>query len=1199
MATKSYNRRINLYINGKEVKNDIVSIKKEMFKLVNEQARMTRGSDEYLAHAKKIQALSGILKKHRNDLNQTGQSWLSLKKVANGFNNYFGLITAFVASFTGVILGFRKAADAANQFEERLDNLSALTGLTGKELEWLGQNAKDSSVKITENGVRIKQAATDIVDAYTKVGSKRPELLKNKEALAAVTEDAILLSEAAKTKLEPAVNALTTSLNQFNDPASQSRRHINAIAAGSKVGAADVPYLTVAMEKMGTTFALMGGKVEGAVGIIEAIAPKFAKAELAGNSLDKLMLKMKAKGIGYKDGVFDMNRALEELAARYKKGELASSIFGDEHAKMAEVLVSNRADIIKYTKAVTGSNIAIEQATINTDNNSAKLAQAKNKLSLLTIEIGEKFSPAIVMSTNAFTYFLKALIGSVAWFKTWKGVIIPTVIAIVSYATAIKLATIWQNRNNVASLAGIAVQKIKLLLTEANFAATNLWAAAQMLLTGNIKGATQAMRVFNATIKLNPIGALVAIILAAGAALYYYIKQTNNLSSQTKKLSEDFKALQKINEEFKKEDETLNKLIATYDKLKKKKSLTKDEQLKLNNAIRKIEKIIPGIITDFDDYGNAISINKGKIEEAREAHRLLNMEMQKKVINNLADAMKDDIYETSRLTFNIDRLTKSIKKKVEIGYGESEYALKEKKRRAEEIIQRNELNKEIDAGVLKLKALGLTEQEISEKTGIAMEKLKQKLKPDPSENKGPDLMEMPVISLEDDNWEKELDKMVLKAIEQEEKFAEKLKDIRRKMDLSEMTDDAKEIQQMEWKYQELFASAKEYEIDTTELEKLHKEEREKLEEKHANAKLKAKQEAQKKLEEFYMTAYEKERMDKINQYQKLIKMAEDNGIETTEMYQKLKDELDTIMNGGEQTGFFGMNEDELASFMDKFDEVIAYAESFSSALGGVFDIAANKDQQRLQKEKKLAADRKKILKDQLDKGVIDQETYSKKVEIIDDEIDKKQKEMAIKQAKRDKVKGLLDVGINTAVGIMKAVSASPLTGGMPWTAIIGALGAIEAAAIMSAPLPEFAVGGFTAGARAYIAGEAGTEWIASNKMVNDPTTGPVINQLEMIRKGLAPKSSLASPDFLSMTGMPMFAAGGYSGTPVNNNYYSTSSKSDRVDEMLALMAEQTEETRKLNRFLSDPNNRKAILSYDLLKDAESEMDELRQVGSLG
>ena len=52
MAT-SYNRRINLYINGQQVTNDIASIRAEMNRLVNAQSRMEIGSREYVAQMQK------------------------------------------------------------------------------------------------------------------------------------------------------------------------------------------------------------------------------------------------------------------------------------------------------------------------------------------------------------------------------------------------------------------------------------------------------------------------------------------------------------------------------------------------------------------------------------------------------------------------------------------------------------------------------------------------------------------------------------------------------------------------------------------------------------------------------------------------------------------------------------------------------------------------------------------------------------------------------------------------------------------------------------------------------------------------------------------------------------------------------------------------------------------------------------------
>lgn len=73
-------------------------------------------------------------------------------------------------------------------------------------------------------------------------------------------------------------------------------------------------------------------------------------------------------------------------------------------------------------------------------------------------------------------------------------------------------------------------------------------------------------------------------------------------------------------------------------------------------------------------------------------------------------------------------------------------------------------------------------------------------------------------------------------------------------------------------------------------------------------------------------------------------------------------------------------------------------------------------------------------------------------------LERKKRQVQIKEAEFDRAKGILDVGINTGVGIMKAVADFPETGGMPWVAIIAAMGAAQLAGILAKPIPKFEAG---------------------------------------------------------------------------------------------------------------------------------------------
>ena len=72
-------RRVTIYINDKEVENNIKSIKKEMYKLTSQQAKMTIGSKEYIRTGQEIKRLDKIIRNHRESIRNTGGAWQKLK----------------------------------------------------------------------------------------------------------------------------------------------------------------------------------------------------------------------------------------------------------------------------------------------------------------------------------------------------------------------------------------------------------------------------------------------------------------------------------------------------------------------------------------------------------------------------------------------------------------------------------------------------------------------------------------------------------------------------------------------------------------------------------------------------------------------------------------------------------------------------------------------------------------------------------------------------------------------------------------------------------------------------------------------------------------------------------------------------------------------------------------------------------------
>lgn len=1192
MAKNStYTRRINLYINGKEVKNDVKSITAEMRKLITAQSKMTIGSKEYVAAGKKIQALNAVLKQHKADLYQTASGWGQLGSAADKFNKYFGMLSAGIASLTGVVFGFRKAAEAYNNFEERLSNLSALTGLEGDDLDWLGEEAKKSSVKVTEAGIKIKQGASDILDAYTMVGSQRPELLKNKEALAQVTENAIILSEAAKSKLEPATEALTNTMNQFNLSANDSGKVINILAAGSKEGAANVPYLSQAIEKMGTTFALMGGDVEQAVGMIEAVAPKFKKAELAGNSLDKVLLKMKTKQIGYKDGVFDINQALLELEARFKNGESATSIFGEEHAKMVEVLVQARTEVNRYTEAVTGTSVAEEQARKNTNNRAAELAQAKNRVQLLAIELGEKLSPAMTKSVLGFSALLKVAIKLPQIIKENQTLLIAMTGALLAYNVGLIKSTALSIKKNVADLTSVAIKKSQIIGLQAYIAMSGKATAAQKRYIAIQKASNKAM-------SINPISAVIVGITALYLAIKTYdkynadsIRRDREKAAAVKSLSEVNSGLKDIYNGIAKEIQDINKSSVQEKKdlkeriisninltkvLLKRKKATRDalyednEQLSTMQSIwNTIKRSMAMQIGAGENYNDAVSrleditkqAEKLKKENADKA--VAEMDAQMKELNKSLEVFKGQLNETNQI---LD--AESLGDKIGI----------ETLANLEEKLSKYQL-------ALKHAAKGGEDYLRIQQKIAAVQKEMDKFAPSATN------------TADDKDGEKKAKDLANKKEQAEKNLADAVLKIRRQLHLDTLSSEAKELQAIKDKYADLYNIAVEYGIDTSELEDLQNKEIEAKQVEHNQKRATLRKEIEEKLAQMYMSDFEREKQAKIKQYEELLKLAEENGLATLEYYQMMQEELELIRNSEEPRDIFGMTQEDWDKLMENFDLAMAAIDQIGSAWGSINQIQNNKENQQLQAYEKNTQKKKDLLTDQLNKGLISQTQYNTQTAKLDTDLDKKKQDIAIKQAKRDKAMKIFQATISTAAAIIGMLDNPGGYPGLALAAAAGITGALQIAAIASEPLPAYATGGFTNGDKIYRAGEEGTEWIASNSMVNDPYTGPVIAALEAVRKGKAPASMFGgvTPDFAAMQEVKAFAKGGYSdrssapviNVPSNDN----SVLIERIDILI-------NENRQLRTYLSDPNNRRAYINnYDL--DEKFKEDEERvSIGSI-
>lgn len=569
-------------------------------------------------------------------------------------------------------------------------------------------------------------------------------------------------------------------------------------------------------------------------------------------------------------------------------------------------------------------------------------------------------------------------------------------------------------------------------------------------------------------------------------------------------------------------------LLHRHDELKGKATLNKDEQKELDTIIAKIAETIPLAVTQFDEYGKAMDINTSKGRD------FLRMEEQKLELMN-KDALtarrleliaySNEVAHLQSVLQNRDAdgdLFKTIKIKQD-GIGErSTYIFKDVKLTNEEIIQ---LNKNLQD--TKDKQLG-TFAIINELTGKMVET--GKAAKDEIKTTGDTLTAEQAAAAE-------------KAADEWAKFLEKLKELERNQELDRFTGIAKELEITKDKYEKLRAEAKKNKDAIKRINALELEENFQLAIKYANKESEqAAKDLDEKLKHYKKAQAEKEKIEATTSSSKNLTPAEKAKKETDDLTKEwdkrieLAGNFNLSLRAGEENLAIDIialttaknsqlealnlkhlqtkEEQNKAANLKQIAELEQNYQASAQVIDALMNARKLMDDREISANKKIAdaeiAKQKKLL----DTKVITQQEYEKRVAKIEEEKNEKDRKIKNEQAQRDKSYAIFKIVLNTAIAVSKYLAEESY-----YQAIAAAsLGAVELGIAASAPIPEYAAGGFnktskdpqgyttgptlytqSASGMPFIAGEAGTEYIVPNWMVDDPVIGPQIDQLEQIR----------------------------------------------------------------------------------------------------
>jgi len=246
----------------------------------------------------------------------------------------------------------------------------------------------------------------------------------------------------------------------------------------------------------------------------------------------------------------DANEAFIKVLAGAKgsgKGfsEMAVNLdqLGLDGARSTSVLAVLANNIDKLREKQAYSNQEFEKGTslqkefdIKNNTAQANLDKAKKGFDELARKLGKELTPAYASVISKSSLLLNGISIMVAFLYKYSGAIIAVTATIAAYALVVKVSSYWDSIHY-----GFLVAKS---------AVTTAYTYVVGVLTGRITLATVAQNAWNLAQKLNPIGLVIGLLVAAGAALYLYSKRLTTAEVAQRALNDiNMKAQQSISAE--------------------------------------------------------------------------------------------------------------------------------------------------------------------------------------------------------------------------------------------------------------------------------------------------------------------------------------------------------------------------------------------------------------------------------------------------------------------------------------------------------------------------------------------------------------------------------------------------------------------------------------------------------------------------
>lgn len=326
------------------------------------------------------------------------------KTVASGMENT-GRKSALIASgmtAAGLaVAAFGVAAvKMAADFDQQMSTVQANTGATSAQMDQLRAAA-------IEAGASTVYSATDSADAINDLGKAGMSVT---DILTGGLSGALNLAASDGMAVGDAAEYMANALSMFHLKGSQASQVADTLAAGAGKAVGNVSDFGEALNNCGAQANSFGMNVQETTGVLALFAQNGTIGAEAGTQLNSMLMKlaapsteaantMKELGISAYDAQ-DHFVGMANFAGQLQKAEknltdeqrnqANATIFGSDAIKAANYLYeAGESGVNKWTKAVSESGYAAEQAAAKNNNLKGDLENLSGSMESLMISVGE------------------------------------------------------------------------------------------------------------------------------------------------------------------------------------------------------------------------------------------------------------------------------------------------------------------------------------------------------------------------------------------------------------------------------------------------------------------------------------------------------------------------------------------------------------------------------------------------------------------------------------------------------------------------------------------------------------------------------------------------------------------------------------------------------------------------------------------